>query len=895
MKRINPFGGKTHFQDTLPPELKQTLSSHGLLSDHHNSLLSQLQPPDYIQQRLSPLHGLCTYKLLDRLRYGNAETVEWDRTNVAATITDWFDCLREPMREENYQPPDAGKSFRESLTLSDMNSSQWTCMGEELLALDKATHVPRVTPETQRIFRAVKSIPEWVVQRLKDKHSDADIEVIPIGSFPCDTKVLDIDEFDFILLCNTHESLQSILHDSICLMYETLFPHHVIKKSYIGEMYRTNSLYSSYPHVTSVYGHGPASCVEISWLCHDNHVHKLGVDITLAYKDSKTNLKSICIPLKQHPTFNRIYDIIEDDDKCVRILEASIGAVTTASLDKSMYTVMREISPNIIAANRLLKVLLSHILPSTITREKNPASHKTTAILNSHKVKHVVFCHAAAHPDPQEWSVERLDIRLKEMIEIVHDSRTEELAMVISPEHVSSFEGALHDLTSEISKRRKIFKVQSFLEYKDNLAGLHQILDASYKMPNLTFEDEPPSKRRRTSLFTPLHHNFSEVGNDIPSNITFLICKDKSLFPCDSHPFRLFNIGTHTRNTMAYSLSETPMLYSTHPLMKWCRKFVMQKYLASPGPNISQIPLDDFGYTWMLHQAGILDNHALTDESIYTPSAAQFKAIKLFAEREDGIKQCQVLGEIIDMALSQINILADIASAFPEEYHEDLLHITICLSALDTKQKAFVYKWCHSAIEHKSSDMELVRALRKLHFHLFTTTNTSLWTLFQIMDYIWATLTLCQPLSRVNHRPSCILVYYVIKHVLTKDSGYFDRLSEEHLQWAEHAVTSIINCNANDYLSPDLCVTRRTCHLDWNVFRMTRDMHSLYRCLTYGTADTEQLQRTAKSSFGMNLDQRVEANEMITIRKLRVNFDHATRHTLVKNRHRCSLAETRQQ
>ena len=219
---------------------------------------------------MSPLNGLCTYKLLDRLRYGECERIEWDGDRVAGGIGEWFGELRETTSEWSYRPQDRDETLCDSLARGRMLSHQWICMGEELLALDKATRVPNDTPDTRRIFQAVRSVPEWVVGEIHKQYPCLKVEIMAMGSYPCGARVGDIDEFDFLLICDpdlgsdTLEWWEWLCYELPELVLNKLYPLSKlgVKFSDLGE----GSLpYSPEPCITSVYRHGPGQCVEIGW------------------------------------------------------------------------------------------------------------------------------------------------------------------------------------------------------------------------------------------------------------------------------------------------------------------------------------------------------------------------------------------------------------------------------------------------------------------------------------------------------------------------------------------------------------------------------------------------------------------------------------------------------
>ena len=116
-------------------------------------------------------------------------------------------------------------------------------------------------------------------------------DLMPFGSFPCDNKVGDIDEFDF--LCVLHLPKDCITGRETGYrdvrapnqrLGETIDWHiqPLCRKILQDLIMKTKEKACTSPRVRDVFKHGPATCIELEWVCVDHHTHTVGIDITLA-------------------------------------------------------------------------------------------------------------------------------------------------------------------------------------------------------------------------------------------------------------------------------------------------------------------------------------------------------------------------------------------------------------------------------------------------------------------------------------------------------------------------------------------------------------------------------------------------------------------------------------
>ena len=218
-----------------------------------------------------------------------------------------------------------------------------------------------------------------MARKLKEKFPHVEIDILPMGSYPCDTKVIDLNEFDFLLTCNVHYLFDMDLHslhdipDVLGVVnlekgYDDLFmagnaiikglaplnleqPMKVTKEMCDGEL--------------SIVGwnmHGPAQCLELGWRCSNDHYHHIDVDITMAKVEYLKKLKPMCKALQEKTVFKHVYDSLHEDDNPLKVS----GRYTTSNLEETLHRAIEKVSPNTLAAFRMLKVLIHHGVPARI-------------------------------------------------------------------------------------------------------------------------------------------------------------------------------------------------------------------------------------------------------------------------------------------------------------------------------------------------------------------------------------------------------------------------------------------------------------------------------------------------------------------------------------------------
>ena len=743
---------KTHFRDVIPHELREKLLSQGLLSHHTHgeSLLFRLRPPEDIRRWLSPLAGLCTYRCLEELRYGGYGRIEWDVGGVAGGIGEWFGELKERTSEWSYRPQDRDANLCDSLARGGMLSHQWSCMGKELLALDRATRVPRDAPYTRRIYQTARAVPEWVVKRLLRHVSLESIEILPMGSSPSDAKIIDIDEFDFLLICDTADEEEKTQIEAAYnkLLREGLVASNDLHKLKDLNNAKGSSLVCSDPIITSIYKHGPAWCVELGWRCRDGHAHELGVDMTLAWR-GQARLKPISRHLQEKPVYRHIYDNIDDSQIATEVKLYDAPKTTSCELDHVMCDALASISPNILATYRVLKLVVPTLLPSAVIDTK----HGTTlsSCVSSHNLKQLLYYYVEGHNDKAAWEPENLHLRVIEMLQLL----LTEILSVSDPNYEDKRWENVHNIgfidITESHKKKMLDKHSDTLE--KTLKEFMNFLRTAYK-----------GSSRTDSVCT--------AERIFPSRIKYLVYSQHRYHQYHHNNFSMFRGGA-----IVYKLCHAPMLYTTHPLVQWCEEYVHRLYTSSPGVDLSLVNREHLTPVWAFYSADILSATDVQQHDRYFPKLLEFTLLdelygkgRLFTSFSLGLN-------LVGLTRNQLNI--ELATSLQADVSDNLQH-------MERVDRAIIHYLCCVVVQNADRYIpipwdRMCEDMTAPHIH--KALNALSFISFAMGQFIKQ--------LQVGH----LLVFYVVRHQLTSDPGshgYYDSVKAEDYKWAEGYLNRIV-------------------------------------------------------------------------------------------------------
>ena len=256
------------------------------------------------------------------------------------------------------------------------------------------------------VYNVAHSLVTWVRDGVSTNCQNTTFDIKPIGSFSLGTKVIDCNEFDFLLIYVKENDSQN----EECMQVFQEF------KQFFLRLQKLVQPVIYIPEITAVYSHGPAWCVELSWTA-NGEVNTIGVDITLAVRHPDKEMKECCTSLKDNPIFDSLYQQINDNALYVNVDPARSG-YTTCTLDTNILETLRDISPNILVAYRIIKFFISVLFPKRVKFCKNTVDGFICSnYINSHELKSCLLWHINKYYKPDHWTTAKLSKRIICMIE----------------------------------------------------------------------------------------------------------------------------------------------------------------------------------------------------------------------------------------------------------------------------------------------------------------------------------------------------------------------------------------------------------------------------------------------------------------------------------------------
>ena len=764
------------FIDVISNALRTKMACQGMITEEawSESILGKMRPPEELRSKLSPLTGLCTYQLLDNLRYGECLPIDLEVKSEAGSIGEWFTDLKDTTDKWERMSQDSYADKMKRLNLRRMRFDQWKCLGDELISLDKATRVPCNVPETMSIFDAAKSIPDWVSKNalaLLSKIGSKSIEVYPIGSFTCQTKVIDIDEFDFLLIYDCENTMFNFI---LKIVLDKLIENLDAESKAAVMAYWCHGLPNCQePHITRVYKHGPAQCVELSWLCTEGHDHVLSVDMTFA-KRVTTSLKSSCEGLLDKPHFEKLYKSISEDEKAVMVQ----NDFSTCTLDLRICEALGELSENIAVAFRLLKVVTHMLLPKAAQMDDSINGHLLTPCLSSHRLKQVLLAHVDTHFKPVDWSRSQLPLRMIELLQAINVGQMEKDGIrTQDPKNIGR-----KKIQKKANIKCDLYRKLLGVQYRSNIEKLKALL----------------SNTDRTAHHDVIFDSFSPKKN---IKLLFKLPGNDMLHPCNLDPYKLRSVALCSNATI-YTLEHPDMVCMTHPIMQSCQIFVRDLFQKYEGPNLSQIDRTDFTELWILYTARILSKVDIQDERKYKCKVSELERLyEVFGNKCPVSKACQ-------HALDQISVVDSVISAYKEEYWDPITLIPICLSKLTTREKAIVKGIAQRVV---SSEYDL----SGLEIEKFASLSESFQKIMISLQYLWAIQCryyegrkYCKDMMvgncdflveriRVSQFYAFPLTFLLIWYIMFKNKYYLDDIQPRDTAWAKLFLDKIIDSDIN--------------------------------------------------------------------------------------------------
>ena len=463
--------------------------------------------------------------------------------------TDLPDCVRRTI--DSIKTTSFQKLRECTWDTSNDDTSHKHNLGELILEMDKTTRVPGYGissdsyPRQQslnhkchkhpaacthcttnrNIFSVAEAVANWVKCQISTQfHVDNHFQILATGSYIGETKVLENREFDFLLTFNTRSEQKKSEVGSIFSFYRYWF------QSLQGRIGSSKS--TEKPGIISVYEHGSAWCIEISWL-KEGFDNRISIDITLAVRHLGIDMKTHCTYLQVNPIYRNNYYSLHEK---ALYLNPNKSDSTTCVFQGKMVAALNELSENILPVYRLLKVLVTILLPKRIKYSKHTARGYTESnFINSHKLMNSFLKYVDAHGTADQWEKDMLPHRVIELLQklikckefdpkgYVHDA-TQSMEVRTVEYMINYFKSEQYEKTNidvsgifaiiKESNYEKISSIEQFQQFLSDDGGDSEIL--VYFTHDLLFVNNEDHNRPAFGLLRQFQHYLYTELRSIP-------------------------------------------------------------------------------------------------------------------------------------------------------------------------------------------------------------------------------------------------------------------------------------------------------------------------------------------------------------------------------------------
>ena len=284
--------------------------------------------------------------------------------------------------------------------------SENASLSESLVFLDLAARVPSDSAYGIQLYKVAYSIVDHVLKDVEDDcETRGQFTILPTGSYKVDTKVLESNEFDFMLIYHPvvdepprhEENLRKGFNDWI---------------SGICERKRVKMWEQSEKICVSIRKLRIGWCIEVEWNA-EGQSNRFSVDITLGYQKSNQELlNSFKVLCEKSPFLTNMLESLTE-----KAISVSDRSVSHAPLVGKIFDYLKSLSTNIIVVYRLMKVIVSLLLPKRVKYcEQSVKGYICEAYINSHELKEMLLIYVNSHITRDQWTEDKLPFRLAELI-----------------------------------------------------------------------------------------------------------------------------------------------------------------------------------------------------------------------------------------------------------------------------------------------------------------------------------------------------------------------------------------------------------------------------------------------------------------------------------------------
>ena len=316
-------------------------------------------------------------------------------------------------------------SFCPSVILSDARKrrgfNKLLCddsRANEFIKLDCEISIDQDDEDVKKFGNAIF---DWVASLcdLIRYKSDLNFTVVPSGSFPLNVKVENLNEFDYLIMCED-KSGGRIVQDvfdgmsisfqgggmSSALLY--VLKLILIKSENLSDI--------------SLMRKCNAININFSWLCSSNHKHSVSIDLAISIKTSNT-IKDYFNDARCSLKGTPFEDFIDSNEKMYwncSFIGSRVGGAVTNIFDKQILETCDGISPNIRLCYRVLKFIRDCFFPGLFARKLcHLAGDKNylKECFSSYSLKQVLYWEVIEFCSSDHWQNDFIHLRIASMLQ----------------------------------------------------------------------------------------------------------------------------------------------------------------------------------------------------------------------------------------------------------------------------------------------------------------------------------------------------------------------------------------------------------------------------------------------------------------------------------------------
>ena len=288
---------------------------------------------------------------------------------------------------------------------------------DELINLDINIKINSEAPKVKAFGQAIQKFVEILCNLLETENSCYKFKVYPCGSFPFNTKICCIDEFDFRLeWLDQILNNPPILHNGIVPLDYLINKMSEIHKILENIIQKYCSLFEKCKVSMEFIKKKRVMTIIMLWFCPFNdHQHEVSIDLAICMKTDVTvgDFLAIENPFKNSP----FEDTLEKKEMIYINLPMVVMTVLvdTNSFDEQLFKTCDMISPNIKLCLRILKYLRDMIFPYRYKSKSAGVFHLEPTI-SSYRLKQFLLIEVAKFPFAMDWNISHLHLRIKSIL-----------------------------------------------------------------------------------------------------------------------------------------------------------------------------------------------------------------------------------------------------------------------------------------------------------------------------------------------------------------------------------------------------------------------------------------------------------------------------------------------